>query len=337
MKKIPKKLVFLISGCLIIIALVLISVFLIRNRIDVACPADVVRGVFESDSPKSSLIGIRCENAGKRPIAVMFSSDAEVRPLSGIGQADVVFEMPVTPPDNTVGVTRMMAIFNCEQPEQIGSIRSARQDFISLAASFNAVLAHWGGEKEALAKLNNGIIDNIDAMKYENTYFYRKSSKPMPHNGFSDFDLLWEAIENLGYNQENKFSGYSFKDPDPKQETQIIEINYDGPFKVRWEYDSEKNAYLRFRNNEPEIDKNTSKQVEVSVVIVMETTWSHIGGDYIDVNVTGKGNAEIYQNGEKQEAIWEKDGAELDSKLEFSQKNKEVEFVSGKKWIEIVF
>src|SRR3990167_11243831 len=53
--------------------------------------------------PVARLSGVRCANSDHRPLAVMVSSDPEARPLSGISQADMVFEMPVTPS----GVTRM--------------------------------------------------------------------------------------------------------------------------------------------------------------------------------------------------------------------------------------
>src|SRR3989344_8704314 len=136
----------------------------------------------ENSMPKSSISGISCDNFNIRPIAVMLSSDAITRPLSGLGEADIVFEMPVTPG----GVTRTMAVYQCEEPKEIGSVRSAREDFIPLAASLKATYAHWGGEHDALTKLNNGILDNIDAMKYETTAFFRKKTITMPHNGFTD-------------------------------------------------------------------------------------------------------------------------------------------------------
>src|SRR3989344_6469508 len=61
-----------------------------------------------------------------RPFAVMLSSDKEARPLSGISQADIVFEMPVL----DIGFTRIMAVYKCAYPKEVGSIRSSRMDFV---------------------------------------------------------------------------------------------------------------------------------------------------------------------------------------------------------------
>jgi len=95
----------------------------------------------DSSIPLNDITGIRCKNGDKRPYAIMLAADKAARPLSGVSEADVVVEMPVI----TDGITRYMAVFKCEEPKEIGSIRSARHDFITLAKSFDAIYAHWGG------------------------------------------------------------------------------------------------------------------------------------------------------------------------------------------------
>ncbi len=285
----------------------------------------------------SPISGIACQNYNRRPIAVMLSSDPITRPLSGISEADIVFEMPVTPS----GVTRTMAVYQCESPKEIGSIRSAREDFIPLAASLGAIYAHWGGEREALEQLGGHIVDNIDAMKYEGTYFYRKKGLKQPHNGFASFDKLWEATLDLKYGIENGFLGYSQQNKKPiKNIANIvnrIEINYPPPFNVVWNYDNEKNIYTRSRGGKSEIDRNNNSAVETETVVVMETDSVFISKDYMNVRVVGEGNAVIYQNGMKTSGKWKKDPAQLDSKLFFYYSDgREIEFVPGKIWIEIV-
>src|SRR3989344_4899837 len=154
--------------------------------------ANIISIKNEHEEPRASLTALSCENYSRRPVAVMMASDPIARPLSGISQADIIVEMPVT----LNGITRIMAIFQCEpfgnaqggESFEIGSIRSAREDFLTFVTNFNAIYAHWGGEAGALKKLDNGILDNIDAMKYEGTVLYRKNSVPKPHNGFSTLD-----------------------------------------------------------------------------------------------------------------------------------------------------
>ncbi len=288
---------------------------------------------------KSSISGLECANAARRPLAVMLAGDPEVRPLSGIGQADMVIEMPVTPS----GITRFMAIFQCEDPKELGSIRSAREDFIPLVVGLGAIYAHWGGEREALAKLDAKIVDNIDAMKYEGTVFYRKSSMPRPHNGFTNTGLLLDKSNSLGYDLKDAFQGYLHAKEKENVKRNLsntvdtIDINYPDQYAVQWRYDEQTNLYARSRGGLPEKDANSGNTVNSSAVVVMKTSSRVLNKDYISVNVTGEGEADIYQNGIRITGNWKKDPVQLSSKLYFYDGNgQEIKFVPGKIWVEII-
>lgn len=256
--------------------------------------------------PVSALSGLPCAGANRRPIAVMLSSDAEARPLSGIGQADMVFEMPVTPN----GITRYMAVYQCTVPKEIGSIRSAREDFIPLAQGVDAVLAHWGGEHQALAELNSHIIDNVDAMKYEGTTFYRKKGIQMPHNGFSTLQLISDRAEQLGYRASTSMPGYAHLTGTSGRNlgslATIAAAGWLPGIDVKFSYDDASNSYLRLRGGQPEIDATTGTQVHASVVVIMKTTSSFFRDQYIHVTTVGRGEATIYQNGRSIQALWNK-------------------------------
>lgn len=281
----------------------------------------------------ASLTGLVCDDYARRPIAVMMASDPIARPLSGISQADIVIEMPVTPN----GITRIMAIFQCDKPEEIGSIRSAREDFLPLVKSFGAIYVHWGGEREALNKLNNGILDNIDAMRHEGTVFYRKSSIPRPHNGFTTIELLENKAEDLGYDLADSFYGYLRTTEKPDRNlSNIIEtitIDYENPYDVKWTYDDNSNRYKRVRGGEVEIDRNTGGQVETNIIVLMRTTSKILSVDYISMNTIGEGEAEFYQNGIKISGTWKNNNNDLKF---YDTNGQEMKFIPGKMWIEIL-
>lgn len=286
----------------------------------------------------SSIAGLNCETAQRRPVAVMMASDLEARPLSGIGAADLVIEMPVTPN----GMTRFMGIYQCQTPKEIGSIRSAREDFVPLAAGFDTIYTHWGGEHGVLAELNSHVMDNINALQFDGTIFYRKSGIKPPHNGFSNLDLLLKQAKTFYYSLTEDFVGYSHTDNMPTKNISNVATTltlYSYPNNVSWVYDQKTNLYSRSRGGALEIDKNTNQQVTASVIAVMNTT-AHIlyqGDQYIVVKTTGEGNAEIYQAGIKITGTWKKDPAKLDSKLYFyNSSGDEIKFVPGQIWIEIV-
>jgi hypothetical protein len=260
----------------------------------------------EPTGPLSPLTGQPCDTAGQRPIAVMLASDPEARPLSGIGEADMVFEMPVTPN----GITRMMAVYQCAEPKEIGSVRSARQDFIPLAQGVDAILAHWGGERDALDELNAHVIDNVDALLYEGTTFYRKANIPRPHNGFTTLALIRERADELGYRASTSLPAYPHMTDRGSLNlgnlADTVAVPWPQGMDVRFSYDQSANTYLRWRGGTPEIDKTTGQQVRVSVVVSMKTTSSFLRDQYISVRTLGTGDATIWQDGRSITGLWKK-------------------------------
>lgn len=280
------------------------------------------------------LTGIRCANYEKRPFAVMMAQDPLTRPLSGIAAADIVIEMPV----GNDGITRIMALFMCEEASEIGSVRSARDDFIPLAASFDAIFGHWGGSSFALEQLNASVLDNIDALPNPTQVFFRKQGVPGPHDGFTTYEALKRAAQFLEYRLQINHEGYPIADERPSDTaTTSLIVGYTDSYNVHYLYNRFTNTYLRWRAGSPERDAIDGRQAEVSVVIVLVTDIQELTEEYNDVAVTGSGRMLVFQNGTMQEGTWEKDGGQLTSPMEFlTVKGEDMALVAGKKWIEIV-
>ena len=285
----------------------------------------------------SPISGLECDEYNRRPIAVILAEDSNTRPLSAIGEADLVFEMSVI----TNEITRLMAVYVCQSPEDIGSLRSARHDFIPLAMGLDAILAHWGGSHYALDDLATGIMDNIDAMANPFSAFYRKQGIPMPHDGFTSMARLINSAEKLGYRLESQFEGYAHdyqKYDTSRLKAKSLFIDYPYPYNVKYRYQPKTNSYLRFRTGRPEIDKLTDEQIEAKNIVIMRAASRQIEGPYYnDVDVEGYGKCQIYQNGIVNECSWEKDPNDPSSRLYFyDKKGKEIKFIPGSIWINIV-
>lgn len=284
----------------------------------------------ERQGKQASLSGKNCANAGTRPFAVMLSEDTEARPLSGIGQADIVVEMPVV----EWGINRMMALYQCTRPSEIGSIRSARPDFIPLASGFDAVYAHWGGSHIALDELDRHVIDNLNALVNPFDIFYRKSWIPAPHNGFTSFGNLLRGAQGFKYSATDSFAGYPRSQSAPGSSPGKLVIQYAS--EVQYNYDPSSNSYARLRGGTPEKDVLTQQQVHADVVIVMRAQTRRLDANYNRVDITGQGKAIIFQNGNAVQATWRKDASKLSSKLMFlDDQGKEVPLVKGIMWIQV--
>ena len=283
----------------------------------------------------SPLSGLACQNYQRRIIAVAMASDPVARPLAGLSQADLVIEMPVI----TNSITRILAFYLCQDPEEIGSLRSARHDFIPLAQGFDAILVHWGGSHFALNWLNAGVMENIDALTNPYNAFYRKTSQPAPHNGFTDMERLIEAAQKLNYRLENNFEGYSFtQDQSQGTSNKVLRIDYAHPYNVFYQYQSNTNSYLRYRDNWKEIDTNNGQQIEAKNIIVMRVFSEQIEGPYYnDLDLEGTGECHVYQNGIIIDCLWQKSEKNPLSKLKFlDSNNQEIPLVPGQTWIEMI-
>ena len=97
-----------------------------------------------------------------------------------------------------------MAFADVQSIPKIGSVRSARHDFLEIAEGLDAVFVHWGGSVYAYDALKQRNVDDIDGMTYSNTYFYRDRTRNvgMEHTGCTDGERLAKAFERLNLRSE---------------------------------------------------------------------------------------------------------------------------------------
>jgi hypothetical protein len=288
---------------------------------------------------ESGLSGRKCEDADRRPVGVMLASDVITRPLAGFADADLVFELPVL----VSNVTRFLAVYQCGRPDDIGSVRSVRHDYLFLGEGVDAIIGHWGGSYHALNRIAAGEFNTINALTNPFAAYFRKDSLPAPYNGFTTYDNLWNALQKLGYRVKTEFKGYDFKDDVKMDERPIggtLSIAWPGSFRVHYEYDQETNRYQRFWGGVKQIDGGAGKEdVAPSVVAVMRATneFADGPGGYNDVGIEGEGALEVYQDGKVIKGTWHKNALEKTDPLKFKdEQGKEITFTRGQVWIAAV-
>ena len=284
----------------------------------------------------SGLSGRECAEPKRRPIGVMLSSDVITRPVSGFAAADMVWELPVLVSD----VTRLLAVYQCGQPTDIGSVRSVRHDYLFLAEGIDAIVGHWGGSYHALNRISAGEFDTINALTNPFSAYFRKNHLPAPYNGFTTYENLWNALQKLGYRAETTFKGYEFKD-DAAPEDRIVggrlSIAWPGAFRVHFEYDPQTNRYQRFWGGVEQIDGGPGKEkVAPSVVAIMRATnqFADGPGGYNDMGIEGSGALEVYQDGQVTKGTWQKNELYKTEATKFlDEQGKEIVFTRGQVWV----
>ena len=313
--------------------------------------SDEISGVLEPSEEKltkaSPLTGVQCDNYKQRPVAVMMAGDAVARPLSGLSEADIVVEMPVI----TGSVTRLMGVFVCNLPDEVGSIRSARHDYISLVRGWDAIYVHWGGSHFALNELKTGKrhtgedlgkVPDIDALNSSGAFF-RKSTVPAPHNGFVSLSKVIELAKKREYNLETNLEGYKFQ----SQETIKAEkkdakegklyVGFGGVFATSWEYNKEDNIYTRYWANKKDSDAgNNNVEIKAKNIIVMRASSRQIEGQYNEVTIYGKGEGKIYHNGQEKDITWKKEGFKDTLRFYAEEDGQEILLVPGQTFIQVI-
>jgi len=302
----------------------------------------------------SPLSGLPCENWNKRSFAVMQPADVYARPLAGLSQADMVIEMSAV----YGSITRLMGVYGCTLPEEVGSLRSARHDFVHLAKSFDSVYVHWGRADIEKFKevLESGVIDdmncNNDAGKSAGQYCFRKTATGKMRGvdtGYAKFSSLLEGAKNFGYRMENKFSGYPHQPEASLEERPTggnLRVAFAKPYDVEYDYDKNTNSYIRTWGGVKDTDRNTNEKIAPKNVVVMiaDAAPIKVGEQYVNVQIgdpwfdqADSGSMFYYMNGKQYRGTWKKDKRSIESKLLFlDESGQEVRFIPGQIWVDII-
>lgn len=217
----------------------------------------------------SPISGLTCDNWNKRPIAVMQPADPTARPAAGFSDADIVFEMPVFTNSNT----RLMGVYLCNVPDEIGSIRSGRHDYIPLAKGLDAIYIHWGYSIFAESLLKQKIIDNINCLTTSYCARWPKTGvMQLEDTGHITKDKIMQAMKDYGYSTDDTFSGYPHQAAaslDQRPNGGDLRLAYPGRYAVNFDYDKNSNTYLRTWDGTPDTDKNNGKRVAPTNVAVL--------------------------------------------------------------------
>ena len=348
----------IIIAIIIILAIAAGGYYFLKNRKGATRRININGNSQQSSGPAntgpvSPISGVSCENWNKRPVAVMQPSDMQARPAAGFSEADMVIEMPAY----TSSVTRLMGVYICNIPKEIGAIRSSRHDYIALAKGLDAFFIHWGGSHFALDLLKENIIDHIDCMNTNYCARWDISGKMrMEDTGHITKENVLKAITDLGLKTESNFSGYPHQEEAPMDQRPNgghLRVAFAKPYDAEYDYDKNTNSYLRTWGEEADTDRNNNQRLapkNVAVIFAkseqivntkdykslgLKDPWENveavkntgaesISDRYNNVQVgdpwydeTDSGSAKYYFNGQEYSGSWKKDKSKLDSKLFF--------------------
>ncbi len=266
-------------------------------------------------------------------MALMIDNHSDARPSSGLDNAHLVFEAEVEG-----GITRIMGIFSSGQDlEEMGPIRSARPYFVDWARELSALYAHVGGSPDALVKIQQDKIFDINEF-FNGKYFWRDNNKPMPHNVYTSSEKLEQYLSDKNADR-NRFVPWFFKEDEKfekRAESGSIKIDYRlGMYKVEWKYDKENNNYLRYVAGEPYMVKDGEVVGAKNILIQVASAIELDDKLRLEMKIIGDGLSLICMDGKCEPGTWEKKHPSDRTRF-YGENGREVMFNAGMTWIQVV-
>ena len=292
-------------------------------------------------SPLSGLTNT-AKVAGRRPIAVKIPNDAESRPSTGLGQAEVVYEH-----ETEGGITRFTAFFVVSDLEKVGPIRSARFVDVGLMREYSALFAHVGGSpavREALTTL--GDLDRDEFFYGPEGPYFRAEDRSPPHNIYINLPKLRADAASIGLSPLVDISPWVFYSEAPDhgsaRSIQIPAVASSGGPRTRYDYDPDMRSYARWIDDQPLVDALDGRQVSVENVIVQFTKTElteHVedaaGNLSLAIETVGEGRVLVFHDGHLIDGRWIR--RDLDSRTRFvSSSGRPIALRPGHSWVHLL-
>jgi hypothetical protein len=282
------------------------------------------------------LTGVPTSSVPQRPaLGVKVDNSSPARPQSGLNDADIVFEQPVE-----AGITRYVAVFQCENTASVGPIRSSRNIDVGILGQFGKpLMAFVGGIDPVLKNIADSPIIEND-LRFDTSVVHREPGRSAPFNTYAATSALW----NL-HPSENKPPSPVFRfssTPPAGTPATSVSIAYTvSP--VTWRYDATTKHYLRFYGSSPDRladgTQNSAANVIVQVINVTMGPWVEDAQGSLEVQANlyqnASGPAKVFRNGEEISGTWSRNS--LDQPTSFvSSAGTPITLQPGRTWVELV-
>lgn len=340
-RKNNKKL-FIIASVLTLVLGVVATFILLNNKDNDSKENKTTKSeIKEEKKAPDKKVNIVDINSKTRPYAVMINCHNAALPQAGLDKAYIVYELMVEG-----GITRMMALFKDIDVNKIGSVRSARTQYLGYVYENDAIYAHAGGAQDALNRIANEKINDIDV---DGQYGVRDRSlnRAWEHTLFTTTELLNSARDSRGFNKDTdnglllKYSAdeLDLSSYENNKIANSISINYSDYRTSNYKYDPESKTYLRSMNDTGNVDLVTGEQYRVKNILVYGVNYSNYTYNgyslYQKIDNIGKGEGYYISEGYAIPIIWEKENEKSKTIYKVVSTGKELVVNDGNTYIQI--
>lgn len=215
---------------------------------------------------------------GQRPVAIMINNHKKAVPQIGVGSADIIYEMLVEG-----GITRLMAVFaDVTAIPELGSIRSARHDYIDLCGGLDAIYVHIGASNLANDQFKRQGTAHIDLHVFPDSYWRDpawREDRGYEHSVKTTGEMLQAAIIKSGYRTEVRngigsafsFRAYGTFEPAAGATAVSVTIPYSDYCTATFKYNDTTKLYSKGQFGADHIDLATGEPLQFTNVFVLQT------------------------------------------------------------------
>lgn len=271
----------------------------------------------------------------KRPaLAVKIDNVSDALPQAGVNNADVVVEELVEG-----GLTRLMAIYQCQKAAVVGPIRSARiTDADLLALLHGSVLGYSGANPKDMPPIREHSDSALISYDAQPQYFHLDSSRPAPHDVFADTKTLLD----VGLKDRPKLKAppalFSYGAIDPTaRRAHSVYLGWPAASAL-WTWSGK--SWLRTQDGSADklVDGTqiTASNVVVLNVTIQDTGIKDILGNPSPLDVTvGSNPAWVLRNGKLIRGKWSRQS--IGAAIRLTDKaGKPIDLAPGRTWIELL-
>ena len=153
-----KNIIVVIIVILLVIVAVALGIFITNRKTSEQLAIENYKSKEPEPEPEKPKLEIIDLNSKTRPIAVVVNNTpVAVKVQQGLNNAYIVYEFPTEG-----GTSRLMALFKDIESEKIGSIRSARIQYLDYVLENDAIYVHHGKSPQAQSDFSALKIDRIE-------------------------------------------------------------------------------------------------------------------------------------------------------------------------------
>lgn len=260
----------------------------------------VLTGLPQSDS-----------TAATRPaLSIKIDNAPAARPQFGIEKADTIVEERVEG-----GITRLIAIFQSQDAEQVGPVRSLRDTDVDWLQPLGGLVGYSGGVPEVTVRLGKAGLVDVGADVLSEKVYPRKKGRQFEHSMYTNTKTLWGSTNKGGKTPPSLYEYREADAPFAAAEASAV-ATVEGKMggtsvatRYGWSWNASKGAFLRTTDGKSHEIEGVGQIAMPNVVLqftdYVATPFKDTAGSPVEkAVVTGQGEAWYLSEGKLAKGTW---------------------------------